>query len=159
MNMFRNFFTVVAVSISLLISDKLSGQTDSTIFAFGPVINPSISFGDKGPIFSSDLQLAVVLVKTKAAYQVIWSPVGRSAIIFGEYFVNKGGSSSNNPIGTGGFVSFDYLQKTPSYGVLLDLGINRGKQWLTPTVVFQKDKKPLFLLNVIIPFQWSWRVT
>jgi hypothetical protein len=69
---------------------------------------------------------------------VIWSPVGRSAIIFGEYFVNKGGSSSNNPIGTGGFVSFDYLQKTPSYGVLLDLGINRGKQWGSPGNIRKK---------------------
>lgn len=144
---------LAATSMLFLVSIKSSGQ--QTLF-FGPVVNPSITFSstDK-PKLSSDLQLLVGLSNKRAAYQLIWSPAGEVTILFGEYFVNKNGSSGKNPLGLGGVVIFDYNLK-PSYGLLVDIGINGGKQWLTP--VINIAQKPSVTLNLVVPFQWSWEI-
>ncbi len=146
---------LAATSMLFLVSIKSSGQ--QTLF-FGPVVNPSITFSstDK-PKLSSDLQLSAGLLKTRAAYQLIWSPAEEVTILFGEYFVNKNGSSGKNPLGLGGVVIFDYNLK-PSYGLLVDIGINGGKQWLTPVINIAERRKPSVTLNLVVPFQWSWEI-
>lgn len=153
-NVYKKLKTVLAVtSMLFLMSIKSSGQ--QTLF-FGPVVNPSITFSstDK-PKLSSDLQLSAGLLKTRAAYQLIWSPAEEVTILFGEYFVNKNGSSGKNPLGLGGLIVFDYAMR-PSYGLLVDIGINGSKQWLTP--VINITRKTSITLNLVVPFQWSWEI-